>query len=104
MLMEVIFRRRPIVDKLTGKILPYVLNIPRARTRGLDHLLLVKSDHYCAEVQDSNDVLIKHVVKADQRYCSCLKWQHTGKPCQHTLLDIIAQPFRDVRCGDETLY
>jgi hypothetical protein len=73
-----------------------VLNILRARTRGLGHLSLVKGDHYCAEVQDSNDVLIKHVVKANQRYCSCLEWQHTGKPCQHALLVIIAQPFRDV--------
>jgi hypothetical protein len=53
----------------------------------------VKGDHYYAEVQD---VLTKHVVKADERYCSCLEWQHTGKPCQHALVVIIAQPFIDV--------
>jgi hypothetical protein len=41
-------------------------------------------------------VLAKHIVKADQKYCSCLEWQHIGKPCQHGLVVIIVQPFRDV--------
>jgi hypothetical protein len=99
MLMELFYRRRQIADKFTGKILPAVLNVLRARTRGLGHLSLVKCDHYCAEVQNNNDVLIKHVVKADQRYCSCIEWQHTRKPCQHIILVIIAQPFRDVWMG-----
>jgi hypothetical protein len=35
-------------------------------------------------------------VKAEQRYCSCLEWQHTGKPCQHGLVVIIAQQMREV--------
>jgi hypothetical protein len=73
-LMELFFRRRRIADRLTRKTLPSVLNILRARARGLGHLSLVKGDHYCAEVQDSNEVLVKHVVKAEQRYCSCLEW------------------------------
>jgi hypothetical protein len=59
-------------------------------------LSLAKGDYYCIEVQDNNNVLAKHIVKADQKYCSCLEWQHTGKPCQHGLVVIIAQPFRDV--------
>jgi hypothetical protein len=95
-IMELVFRRRRIGERLCGKILPTVLNIMNARTRGLGHLSLVKCDHYCAEVQDSNNVLIKHVVKADKKYCSCLEWQHIGKPCQHALVVIIAQPFRDM--------
>jgi hypothetical protein len=41
-------------------------------------------------------VLTKHIVKADLKYCSCLEWQHTGKPCQHGLLVIIAQQLRNV--------
>jgi hypothetical protein len=93
MLMELFFRQRRIAEKLTGKILPFVINILRARTRGLGHLSLVKRDHYCAEVQDNNNMLIKHVVKVDMQYCSCLEWQHTDKPCQHALVVIIAQPF-----------
>jgi predicted RNA-binding Zn-ribbon protein involved in translation (DUF1610 family) len=47
-------------------------------------------------VQDNNNILSKHVVKAHLHYCSCLEWQHTGKPCQHALVVIIAQEFRDV--------
>jgi hypothetical protein len=30
------------------------------------------------------------------KYCSCLEWQHTGKPCQHALVIIVAQPYKDV--------
>jgi hypothetical protein len=41
-------------------------------------------------------VLAKHAVKADVGYCSCLQWQHTGKSCQHALVVIIAQNFRDM--------
>jgi hypothetical protein len=55
-----------------------------------------EGDHYWAEVQENNNVLTKHVMKTDQHYCSCLEWQHTLKPCQHALVVIIAQPFRDV--------
>jgi hypothetical protein len=59
-------------------------------------LSLVKSDYYSAKVQDNNNVLAKHIVKAVEKWCSCLKWKHTGKPCQHGLVVIIAQPFRDI--------
>jgi hypothetical protein len=97
-LMELFFRRRKIGEKLKGKILPFVLNTLTTRTRGLGHLSLVKGDHYCAKVQD---VLTKHVVKADDRYCSCLERQHTGKPCQHALVVIISPTIQ--RCGDEAL-
>jgi hypothetical protein len=96
MVMELFFRRRRIGERILGTILPSVINILKAHTRGLGHLSLVKGDHYCAEVQDNNNVLAKHVVKADIRYCSCLEWQHTRKPCQHALVVIIAQNFRDV--------
>jgi hypothetical protein len=94
--MELFFRRRRIAEKLHGKILPSIITILKARTRGLGHLSLVKGDHYHAEVQDSTNVLVKHIVKADLQYCSWLEWQHTGKPCQHGLLLIIAQQLRDV--------
>lgn len=32
--------------------------------------------------------------------CSCLEWQHTGKPCQHALALITAQKARDVKMED----
>jgi hypothetical protein len=93
MIMELFFRRRWIADNLEGKILPSIINILSARTRGLGHLSLAKGDHYVAEVKDNNNVLAKYVVKAHNIYCSCLEWQHTGKPCQHALVLIIAQPY-----------
>jgi hypothetical protein len=93
-IMKLFFKRRRIGEKLGGKILPSIINILKAR--GLGHLSLVKGDYYCAEVQDNNNALAKHIVKADQKYCSCLEWQHIGEPCQHLLVVIIAQPFRDV--------
>jgi hypothetical protein len=55
----------------------------------------MKGDYYSAEVQENNNVLTKHIVKGELQYCLCLEWQHTGKPCQHTLVMIIAQEFRD---------
>jgi hypothetical protein len=67
------FRRRRIADRLTGKILPSIVSVLNARTRGFGHLSLTKGDHYWAEVQDNNNVLTKHMVKVDQHYCSCLE-------------------------------
>jgi hypothetical protein len=59
-------------------------------------LSLAKSDYYSAEVQNNNNVLAKHIVKAIEKWCSCLEWQHTGKHCQHGLVVIITQLFWDV--------
>jgi zinc finger SWIM domain-containing protein 3 len=30
-------------------------------------------------------------VKAHIHYCSCLEWQHTGKPCHHALALLTTQ-------------
>jgi hypothetical protein len=48
--MELFFKRRMIGDKLEGKILPLIINILNARTRGLGHFSLAKNDYYSAEV------------------------------------------------------
>jgi hypothetical protein len=96
MTMELFHRRRRIGHKLQGIILPSVLAILKARTRGLGHLSIVKCDNYMAEVRDSTNCMTKHVVKADLKQCSCEEWQHTKKPCQHGLALIIAQDCRDV--------
>jgi hypothetical protein len=52
-----------ITELLPGKILPFVICMLNARTRGLGHLSLTKGDHYWAEVQGNNNMLMKHVVK-----------------------------------------
>jgi hypothetical protein len=48
-IMKLFFKRR-IEQKLEGKILPSIINILNARTRGLGHLSLAKSDYYSAKV------------------------------------------------------
>jgi hypothetical protein len=50
MIMKLCFRRRWIRERLIGKILPSILTILRARTRGLGHFSLVKGGHYSIEV------------------------------------------------------
>jgi hypothetical protein len=35
-----------------------------------------------------------------RRYCSCREWMHTGKPCQHGLVVIIAQQSRSCKMED----
>jgi hypothetical protein len=72
-IMELFFKRRRIGDKIQGKILPSITNILNARIRGLGHLSLAKSDYYSAEVQDNNNVLAKYIVKAAEKWCSCLE-------------------------------
>jgi hypothetical protein len=101
MTMELFFRRRRIGDMLTGRILPSIISVLNARTRGLGHLSVTKGDHYWVKVQDNNNVLTKYVVKVDQHYCSYLEWQHTGKPCQHVFFVIIDHPFE--RCENGVL-
>jgi hypothetical protein len=49
-----------ITELLPGKILPFVICMLNARTRGLGHLSLTQGDHYWAEV---HNMLMKHVVK-----------------------------------------
>jgi hypothetical protein len=45
-----LFLKRSIGEKLEGMILHSIINILNARTRGLGHLSLAKSDYYSAEV------------------------------------------------------
>ena len=84
-------KKRMIAQKLHGKILPAVIHQLKARTRGLGHLTVVKADPFAAEIWDNTTTHNRHVVKAYLRECTCLEWQHTGKPCQHALALISAQ-------------
>jgi hypothetical protein len=49
-------------------------------------LSLAKSDYNSAEVQDNNNVLAKHIVKATEKWCSCFVNDYFS----------VEQPFRDV--------
>ncbi|XP_062180550.1 uncharacterized protein LOC133884951 [Phragmites australis] len=83
-------KRRRIAERLDHKILPYVLNQLKARTRGLGHLRVVWSIDWSAEVRDNNNDM-RHIVKTITRECTCLEWQHTGKPYEHALAFLITQ-------------
>jgi hypothetical protein len=83
---------------LNGKILPPILQILNARTRGLGHFPVIKGDHDGAEVWDNCNH--RFVVKANLHECSCYEWQHIGKPCQHGLSLITTTQSRNVMMED----
>jgi hypothetical protein len=43
---------------------------------------IVPSSNWSAEVWDHSRKVERHIVKLNQRSCTCLEWQHIGKPCQ----------------------
>jgi hypothetical protein len=69
--MELFHRRRRIDCMFKGKILPPILRMLKARTRGLDHFSYVKGDNYVAEVRDNNDCHSKFIVRILDRECQC---------------------------------
>ena len=100
MLMVLWNKRRLISEKLEGNILPAILTILKARTRGLGNLTVVKAGCFAAEVHDTTSTHNRHVVKSYLHECTCLEWQHTGKPCRHALVLITAQQSADVKLED----
>ena len=87
MIMRLWNKRRNIAYRLpVGRILPGVMVQLKANTRGLGHLKVVSAANWSAEIWDhSKNIAERHIVKLHQRTCTCLEWQHTGKPCQHVL-------------------
>ena len=52
---------------------------------------IVPSANWSAEVWDHSRKVERHIVKLNKRTCTCLEWQHTGKPCQHELAFVSSQ-------------
>lgn len=100
MIMRVWNTSRLIGEELEGKILPAVVRQLKARTTGLEILIVVQFDSFVEEVWDTSTTHNTHVVKSYLQECSCLEWQHTRKPCQHALVLIIAQQSSDVKIED----
>ena len=100
MIMVLWNKRRLISEKLEGNILPAILTILKARTRGLGNLTVVKAGCFAAEVHDTTSTHNRHVVKSSLHECTCLEWQHTGKPCRHALVLLTAQQSADVKLED----
>jgi hypothetical protein len=61
------------------------------RSRNLAHLCVEKSSLWGAEVRDTKTGR-RHVVNTELHDCTCLEWQHTGKPCEHAILFLASQP------------
>jgi hypothetical protein len=87
MIMVLWNKRRLIASRLpVDRILLAIMVQLRANTRGLGHLKIVPCSNCTAEVWDHGGaVSVRHVIKLRHRTCTCLEWQHTGKPCQHVL-------------------
>jgi hypothetical protein len=85
MIMVLWAKRRKICERLNGIILPAVMAQLNAKTRGLSHLHVADSGNMTGQVVDTTNVHSRHVVKLELHECTCLEWQHTGKPCQHAL-------------------
>jgi hypothetical protein len=95
MIMELFRKRRMIGERFHGKILPFVIHQLNAKTRGLGHLKAKASADYSGEVKNSNKDEERHVVNTFAHECTCLQWQHTGKPCDHALAFINALQARN---------
>ena len=93
-------KRRKISERLSGKILPAVIYQLNARTRGLGHLTVVDGGYSAAEIWDTSNTHSRHVVKSYLHECTCLEWQHTGKPCQHALALITSVQSANVHMED----
>ena len=83
--------RRRIGDVLQGDKLPSVVQQVVNRSRNLLHLSVERSSLWGAEVRDTKTGR-RHVVDTDLHECTCLEWQHTGKPCEHAILFLASRP------------
>jgi hypothetical protein len=98
MIMVLWNKRRSISERLTSKILLAIIQQLKEKTRGLGYLTVLKGDSVPGEVYN-NTSGSRNVVKARIHDCSCLEWQHTGKPCHHALALLIARQI-DVNLED----
>jgi hypothetical protein len=63
--------RRRIGQMLDWKILPVVLHVLKAQTRGLGHLTVVHDDHYVVQVVDISSCNTRQMVKVYSHECLC---------------------------------
>ena len=91
MIMRMWELRRRIGEILEGDKLPAVVQQVVNRSRKLSHLSVEKSSLWGAQVRDTKSGK-RHVVDTDLHECTCLEWQHTGKPCEHAIIFLASKP------------
>ena len=89
MIMKLLNIRREIGRRLRGHMLPPVVQQLHKRSRGLAHLKVLPSTSRSCEVVDMSKSGKRDVVNIQLRECTCLEWQHTGKPCDHALAFLV---------------
>jgi hypothetical protein len=91
MIMRLWELRRRLDDVLQGDKLRDVVQQVVNMSRNLAHLCVEKSSLWGAEVRDIR-IRRRHVVNTELHDCTCLEWQHIGKPCEHAILFLASQP------------
>jgi hypothetical protein len=91
MIMRLWELRRRLANVLQGEKLPNVVQQVVNRSRNLAHLCVEKSSLWGGEVRGTKTGR-RHVVNTELHDCTCLEWQHTGKPCEHAILFLASQP------------
>ncbi|CAN6334415.1 unnamed protein product [Urochloa humidicola] len=98
MTMELWYKRSSIGSKLSGNILPSVIQQLDAETRSLRNIKVFRCGLQIGEVSgNSHDMTPwRHVVDLNERTCSCGEWQLTWKPCLHALAWITTETDADI--------
>jgi hypothetical protein len=91
MIMRLWELRKRIGDVLQGDKLHAVVQPVVNRSRNLTHLSIGKSSLWGDKVRDIKTGR-RHVVNTEENECTCLEWQHTGKPCEHAILCLASKP------------
>ncbi|KAK3139998.1 hypothetical protein QOZ80_5AG0393880 [Eleusine coracana subsp. coracana] len=87
MVMVLWYKRRKIGNKLSGNILPAIIQQLNEKTFCLGNLKVWKGGYQTGEVFGNFQDMTpwRHVVDLNTHTCSCGEWQLTGLPCLHAL-------------------
>jgi hypothetical protein len=98
-IMEKIATRQKVAARLTGRVLPSVINELNIKSRSLKYTI-TGSGGLKAEVSGltRDNTPWRHGVDLDKKTCSCGQWKISGKPCTHVIAFITSR--RQVRIED----
>jgi hypothetical protein len=82
MIIEKFVLKSKIGAKMSGKIIPAIINALNAEAKTIKNHDVLKCGAGTAEVTVNR---FRHAVNLQQKTCSCRAWQVTGKPCTHAL-------------------
>ncbi|KAJ4764337.1 hypothetical protein LUZ62_074712 [Rhynchospora pubera] len=88
-LMITFDRRRKVLKKLNGKIVPTVMKDLNEKSRCTDvrRMTVSRAGDNCAEVSGTTTIgtAWTQAVEIDKQQCTCRAWQISGKPCTHAI-------------------